>query len=208
MNLVIIGASGLAREVYDLALTCYGSQPDFSVKGFLSDGPSNIAEMGYPAVLSTVADYEIEEKDVFFCAIGNVNDRRKTTEIILAKGGKFINLIHPTAIISPSARIGVGVAVKAFSSIASDVTVGSFVYMQSSVILGHDVVIGDYCHLNSFVFCAGYVKIEDLCVINAGAKLIQNVKVGTGATVGIGSIVLTRVKAGTTVFGSPAKKII
>ena len=208
MNLVIIGASGLAREVFDLANTCYGTNPDFKIKGFLSDGPSNIEEMGYPNVLNTVAGYIVEKDDVFFCAIGNVKDRKKTSEIILMKGGSFINLIHPTAIISPSAKIGIGVAIKAFSSLASDVTIGNFVYLQSSVILGHDVSIGDYCQVNSFAFFAGYVKVEDLCVINAGAKLIQNIKVGTGATVGIGSVVLTRVKAETTVFGVPARKII
>ena len=208
MNLVIIGASGLAREVYDLALICHSNTPGFKVKGFLSDGPSTIEEMGYPKVLSTVAGYDVEENDVFFCAIGNVKDRKKTAEIILMKGGKFINLIHPTAIISPSAKIGTGVAIKAFSSLASDVTIGNFVYLQSSVILGHDVQIGNFCHVNSFAFFAGYVNVEDLCVINAGAKLIQNIKVGTEAIVGIGSVVLTRVKAGKTVFGVPAKKII
>jgi sugar O-acyltransferase (sialic acid O-acetyltransferase NeuD family) len=208
MNLVIIGASGLAREVYDLALTCYGDHPKFKVKGFLSDGPSNIEAMGYPKVLNTVSGYEVQEGDVFFCAIGNVNDRKKTCEIILMKGGSFINLIHPTAIISPSAKIGMGVAIKAYSSLASDVRIGNFVYLQSSVILGHDVVIGNFCQVNSFSFFAGYCFIEDLCVINAGAKLIQKSKVETGATVGIGSVVLTRVKAGTTVFGVPAKKII
>ena len=208
MNLVIIGASGLAREVYDLAITCYGSNPEFKIKGFLSDGPSTIESMGYPKVLNTVSGYTVEKGDVFFCAIGNVKDRKKTSEIILNKGGVFINLIHPTAIISPSAKIGIGVAIKAYSSLASDVTLGDFVYLQSSVILGHDVVIGNYCHVNSFAFFAGYVNIEDLCVINAGAKLIQNIKVGTGSTVGVGSVVLTRVKPNTTVFGVPAKKII
>jgi len=208
MNLVIIGASGLAREVYDLALTCYAADPNFRVKGFLSDGPSNIEAMGYPKVLNSVSGYEVQEGDVFFCAIGNVNDRKKTCEIILMKGGTFINLIHPTAIISPSAKIGMGVAIKAYSSLASDVRIGNFVYLQSAVILGHDVVIGNFCQVNSFSFFAGYCLIEDLCVINAGAKLIQKSKVETGATVGIGSVVLTRVKAGTTVFGVPAKKII
>lgn len=208
MNLVIIGASGLAREVYDLAITCFGNNPEFKIKGFLSDGPSNIESMGYPKVLNTVSGYAVEKGDVFFCAIGNVKDRKKTSEIILSKGGTFINLIHPTAIISPSAKIGKGVAIKAYSSLASDVTLGDFVYLQSSVILGHDVTLGNYCHVNSFAFFAGYVNVEDLCVINAGAKLIQNIKVGTGSTVGVGSVVLTRVKPNTTVFGVPAKKII
>ncbi len=208
MNLVIIGASGLAREVFDLAQVCYGYLPDFNIKGFLSDGPSNIDQMGYPNVLNTVSGYEIAEGDVFFCAIGKVSDRKKTTEIILKKGGTFINLIHPTAIISPSAKLGQGVAIKAFSSLASDVIIGDFVYLQSSVILGHDVIIDSYCQVNSFAFFAGYVHVEELCTINAGAKLIQNVHVGRGATVGVGSVVLKKVKPGTTVFGVPARAII
>jgi sugar O-acyltransferase (sialic acid O-acetyltransferase NeuD family) len=208
MNLVIIGASGLAREVYDLAHICYGHLPNFKVKGFLSDGPSNIHQMGYPKVLSNVIDYEIEAGDVFFCAIGKVFDRKKTTDIIKSKGGEFINLIHPTAIISPSAKIGKGVAVKAYSSIASDVTIGDFVYLQSAVIIGHDVIIESYCHVNSFAFFAGYVHVETLCTINAGAKLIQNVHVGSGATVGVGSVVLKKVKPNTTVFGIPAKSLM
>jgi len=208
MNLVIIGASGLAREVFDLAQVCYGHVRNFAVKGFLSDGPSQIEEMGYPKVLNTVAGYEIEEGDVFFCAIGNVTDRRKTSEIILSKGGEFINLIHPTAITSPSAKIGKGVAIKAFSSLASDVTIGDFVYLQSSVILGHDVKIDSYCQVNSFAFFAGHVHVEEMCTINAGAKLIQNLRVGKGATVGMGSVVLNKVKSGSTVFGMPAKMIL
>ena len=208
MNLVIIGASGLAREVYDLAHVCYGHLPNFKVKGFLSDGPSNIDQMGYPPVLNTVDGYKIENDDVFFCAIGKVSDRKKTSEIILKKGGKFINLIHPTAIISPSAKIGIGVAIKAFSSLASDVTIGDFVYLQSSVILGHDVIIESYCQVNSFAFFAGYAHVESMCTVNAGAKLIQNVRVGTGATVGVGSVVLKSVKPNTTVFGIPAKSIM
>ena len=106
MKLVIIGASGFAREMYDLAKVCNGNNPDFEVKGFLSDGPSNIEEMGYPAVLGKVKDYEVQKDDVFFCAIGNLSDRMKTVNIILEKGGVFVNLIHPTAIISPSVKLG------------------------------------------------------------------------------------------------------
>lgn len=205
MNLIIIGAGGLAREVFDLAHVCYGTNPNFKVKGFLSDKPSNVEEYGYPQVLNTVENYEIEQADTFFCGIGNPKDRMKTTQIILSKGGKFINLIHPKAIISPSAKIGSGVAIKAYSSVASEVFIGDFVYLQSSVIIGHDVKIDDYCHVNSFSFFAGSVHVEKLCTINAGAKIIQNVKVGSGATVGMGSVVLRNVKSETTVFGSPAK---
>lgn len=205
-NLVIIGAGGLAREAYDLAYLCYGNNSGFRVKGFLSDGPSDIESLGYPPVLAKVANYDVEPDDVFFCAIGKVYDRKKTVEIILSKGGKFINLIHPTAVISPSVKIGTGVAIKAFCVLSSDVIVEDFSYLQSSVIMGHDVHIGRFCQVNSFSFFAGYTRIHDLVTVNAGAKTVQNVVIEEESVVGIGSVVLNRVKKGTTVFGSPARK--
>jgi len=207
MNLVIIGAGGLAREIYDLALACCAHLPDFTIKGFLSIEQTNIEELGYPKIISNSTDYVIEEGDVFFCAIGSVLRRKNVVDDILNKGGKFINLIHPSAIISPSVKLGVGIAIKSYCVISSDVTIGDFTFLQSSVIMGHDVKIGKFCQINSFSFFAGYVQIGDCVTVNAGAKLIQNVKVEEEAVVGIGSVVLTKVKKGTTVFGSPAKRL-
>jgi sugar O-acyltransferase (sialic acid O-acetyltransferase NeuD family) len=206
-NLVIIGASGFAREMYDLAIACYGTENDFKIKGFLSDGDSNIESMGYPKVLNTVSGYKVEANDVFFCAIGKIVDRKKTVEIILSKGGAFINLIHPSAVISPSVRIGVGVGIKSFCVIASDVIVEDFTFLQSSVIIGHDVHIGGFCQVNSFSFFAGYVRVHDFVTVNAGVRVIQNIIIEEESVVGIGSVVLNRVRKGTTVFGNPAKKM-
>jgi len=206
-NLVIIGAGGFAREVFDMANYCYGTDPDFSVKGFLSDGPSNIEELGYPKVLGKVAEYDIQPDDVFFCGIGNLRDRKKCVDIIEAKGGEFINLIHPNVVISPSVKIGRGVAIKAFCVLASDVTVDDFTFLQSSVIMGHDVKIGKFCQINSFSFFAGNSVVEDGVFIGAGCNFVQNAVVGENAVVGMGSVVLRKVKSGTSVFGYPAKKL-
>lgn len=207
MNLVIIGAGGLAREVYDLALMCYENKSNFKIKGFLSIEESNVEELGYPKVLSSSTDYVVEEGDVFFCAIGNPSHRKKAIANILDKGGKFVNLIHPTAILSPSVKLGIGIAIKPYCVISSDVSIGDFTYLQSSVIMGHDVRIGSYCQINSFAFFAGYATIGDCVTVNAGARLIQNVRVEDEAVIGMGSVVLTKVKKGTTVFGAPAKRL-
>lgn len=207
MNLVIIGAGGLAREVYDLANVCYQDDAKFKIKGFLSIEQTNVEELGYPKILASSSDYNIEEGDVFYCAIGEVSTRKKAVENILKKGGRFINLIHPTAIISPSVKLGIGVGIKSYCVISSDVSIGDFTYLQSSVIMGHDVKIGDFCQINSFAFFAGYSQIQNGVTVNAGAKLIQNVVVEDDAIVGMGSVVLTKVKKGTTVFGMPAKRL-
>ena len=163
--------------------------------------------MGYPPVLGTVSEYEIEENDVFFCGIGNVKDRKKCVELILLKGGVFINLIHPNVVISPSVKLGIGVAIKAYCVLASDVIIGDFSFLQSNVIMGHDVHVGKYCQINSFSFFAGYSKLEDLVFVGAHSKFVQNSSAEELSVIGIGSLILRKVKKGTTVFGSPAKKI-
>lgn len=204
-NLVIIGAGGFAREVFDLANYCFGENAEFSIKGFLSDDPSDIEDLGYPPVLATVDGYKIQTGDVFHCAIGNVKHRKKCVEIIKGKGGKFINLVHPKVVISPSVMLGEGVAIKAFCVLASDVKIGNFTFLQSAVIMGHDVIVGDFCQINSHSFFAGCARIGDLVTIAAGAKFIQNAVVEDDSIVGVGSVVLRKVRSGTTVFGIPAK---
>ena len=199
-NLVILGAGGLAREVYDLANYCYGNDPDFKIRGFLSDGPSNIESYGYPPVLSTVNSYEIKHDDVFVSGIGNVMDRKKVVEIILKKGGQFINLIHPSVVISPSVRLGTGIAIKAFSVLASNVTIGDFTFLQSSTICGHDVNIGNFCHVNSFSFFAGCVTVDDLVTINAGTRIVQSRHIGQCSVIGMGSVVIKDVPEGVKVL--------
>lgn len=206
-NLIIIGAGGFAREVFDMANYCYGNDKDFKIKGFLSDSASDIESMGYPPILDTISNYKIVEGDVFFCGIGSVIDRKKCVEIILSKGGDFINLIHPNVVISPSVKLGVGVAIKAFCVLASDVVIGDFSFLQSSVIMGHDVEIGKYCQINSFSFFAGCSRIHDQVLVGAHSKFIQSAEAEELSVVGMGSLIIRKVKSNTTVFGSPAKEI-
>jgi sugar O-acyltransferase (sialic acid O-acetyltransferase NeuD family) len=207
MNLVIIGSSGLAREVHDMAKVCYGQNPDFKIKGFIAKDPVIVNPEKYPPFLGTVEDYLLEKDDVFFCALGNIKIRKKCVEQITEKGGKFINLIAPNVYISPSAKIGTGVMIKFNCVINSDVEIGNYTIIQGGTVLGHDVKIGSFCQINALSFFAGWSAVGDYAVINAGAKLIQKVKIGEWATVGIGSVVLRNVKPNTTVFGNPAKAV-
>jgi len=208
MNLVIIGSSGLAREVYDMAMDCYGHNLHFKVKGFIANDPVTINPDKYPPFLGTLEEYTIENGDVFFCALGNLKIRKKCVEQIEEKGGEFINLIAPNSNVSPTAKIGKGVMIKYNSVINSDVTIGNHTIIQTGVVLGHDVSIGSFCQINALSFFAGFSSVGNYVSINAGSKIVQKVKIGEWATVGMGSVVLRNVKPNTTVFGNPAKQVI
>lgn len=205
-NLIIIGARGYGREVHDLAKQCRGYNTEYVLKGFLDDKTDALAGFeNYPEIISSVEGYEIKEDDVFVCALGSVKWKKHYVELILSKGGTFINLIHPSVILNTNARIGNGLIVFMNSNISNDCVIEDFVTIQGFTGLGHDTKIGRWSHLNAYSFTGGFVVLEEEVCLNTRATILPNVIVRKGATVGAASLVIKNVKADTTVFGVPAK---
>jgi sugar O-acyltransferase (sialic acid O-acetyltransferase NeuD family) len=205
-NLIIIGARGYGREVYNLALQCDGYNKEYSIKGFLDDKSDALKGFeNYPEIISDVENYEIQVDDVFTCALGSVKWKKHYVEMILSKGGIFVNLIHPTLIFNSNVKMGNGLIVFMYSNISNDCSIGDFVTIQSFVGVGHDSKIGDWCHINAYSFMGGFAILEEEVCLNVRATILPNVVVHKGATVGATSLVIKNVKANTTVFGVPAK---
>ncbi len=207
-QLLIIGARGWGREVYNVLPDCLGYGKDFICKGFLDDKNDALEGMaGYPPIIDSVEHYEIQPEDVFICALGDVHWKKHYIEIVLSKGGEFINLIHKSAIIRRNTKLGVGCIIFDNVGISCDIEIGDFVTFQSYVNVGHDAHIGDYCHLGCMSFMGGGSVLGDTTVIQISSIILPHVKVGNDCTVGSGSVVIRNVKSGLTVFGNPAKKI-
>lgn len=206
-NLIIMGARGFGREVYNLALRCRGYGVEYKIKGFLDDKSDALNGYdNYPPIIGTVADYIVEEDDVFTCSIGNFAVKKKYIKILMDKGGKFIPLIHPTAIIHTGCKMGMGPIVFSDVLIGADATLGEFVTVLSSSIVGHDCKVGDYSRIDCNVVCVGSAIVEAEVDVHTSA-VINKVVVGKGAVVGAGSFVVRRVKENTTVYGNPAIKL-
>jgi sugar O-acyltransferase (sialic acid O-acetyltransferase NeuD family) len=207
-NLIIIGARGFGREVYDLAKQCAGFNIEYRIKGFLDDKSESLETFdNYPKIISSVETYEVQENDVFICALGSIHWKKYYIEIVLSKGGKFINLIHPSVIFNSNAKIGNGLIIFMYVNISNDCIVEDFVTIQGYVGLGHDTRIGKWSHLNAFCFTGGFVVLEEEVCLNTRATILPKVIVSKGATVGSSSLVIKNVKANTTVFGIPALKL-
>lgn len=207
-NLLIIGARGYGREVYNWTMDCIHAGLDVKIKGFLDDKKDALNDFdNYPDIISSVEDYEIQPDDVFICALGDVSYRRYYTELIAKKGGRFITIVHPTASISQNVEIGEGCIIGRFVAISCDIKIGSHTSVSAQSVIGHDVVIGNFCNIGVLCILAGGVMLDDNVTLYPQANIIPHKKVGNGAVVGVGSVVLRNVKEGTTVFGNPAKKI-
>ncbi|WP_321438079.1 acetyltransferase [uncultured Bacteroides sp.] len=207
-NLLIIGGRAFGREIYFLATQCKGYLVDYKVKGFLDDKSDALdGYKGYPPIISSVEDYEIQPDDVFVCALGDVLYKKHYAEVILAKGGEFISLIHPTVNIEQNVEIGKGCLIKMGVALSCDTKIGNFVTILPYTVVGHDSVVGDWCHLFTHTFIGGFCEIGSLVSLYTGAIILPYKKVGDNSIIGAGSVAVTNIKENVTAFGIPAKTL-
>lgn len=207
-DLLIIGARGFGREIYSLAQNSIGYLSEFSIKGFLDDDPKALFEKpGYPAIINSVENYSPQPNDVFICALGNPTWQKYYSDIILSRGGLFINLIHKTAIIGQNSIIGYGCIFKNGVSVSCDCILGNFVSLQPRSTIGHDVQIGNHCHLGTNTIVGGGAEIGDLSTIHPGAIILPRVKIEDNCVIGAGAVAIKRIPSHSSVYGNPAKRL-
>ena len=207
-NLIIIGARGFGREIYNLAIQTKHFNTEYVIKGFLDDNKNALDSFkNYPTIISSVEEYEIQENDVFICALGDVKYKKKYVNLIIGKGGQFINLIHPTVMFNQNVKMGTGNIIGAYTFVSNDVTIGNFVTIQTHVAVGHDTIIEDYCQINAQTFFGGFSQVKEESTVNPGACIAPKKIVNENSIVGINSSVLKHTKPNTTVYGNPAKEI-
>lgn len=204
-HLVIIGAGGFGREVFNSAMESIGYGLDFDIKGFIDNVYEEIKQPEYPPILSKIEEYNIQKDDVFVCAIGDVTYKKKYSEYILNKGGQFINLIHKTAYISKNVVLGIGCLILADSRIHCDVKIGNHVTIQPKAIIGHDVIIEDWCLINALADCGGASYLEEGVTLHTTCFVLPQKRMGAYSTLGAGSVAVRSLPPYSVAFGVPAK---
>lgn len=206
-RLIIIGAGGMGRTLYDIARESVGYGTEFMTAGFIDDNLEALDGFaGYPPVLGSISGYIPADDDVFTFSIGG-ESRRKCIEQMIAKGARFINIIHRTARIGTNVKLGQGNIVGPFTTLGADCIVGDYNLIQSYTVIGHDACIGDFNRIDTHVTCVGGITVADECTIHTSAVINHRVSIANHAKVGACSFVIRSVREGQTVFGIPAKKL-
>jgi UDP-perosamine 4-acetyltransferase len=207
MNVVIVGAGGHGRVVLDV-LRAMGK---FQVLGFIDAdaGKSGGEVMGLPILGPIHLLQKLRKQDVrgAIVAIGDNRIRRTYADQVLESGLELITAIHPSAVISQTARIGRDVLIAAGAIIGTEAQIADDVIINTGAVIDHECQISRAVHVGPAAALAGRVEVGEGAFIGIGAKVVPCMKIGAHAVVGAGAVVIEDVAAGATVAGVPARVI-
>lgn len=189
----LFGASGHAKVIIDIL-----EASSVRVDGLIDDNPNIDQLQGYPV------RHTFTGESPFIISIGSNKIRKQVAERLQASYGKAI---HPSAILSPTAKIGDGTVVMQGSIIQADANVGKHCIINTGASVDHECVIGDYVHVSPHATLCGNVHVGEGTWIGAGSVIIPGVKIGKWSVIGAGAVVVRDVPDGVTMVGVPAKDV-
>lgn len=204
-RLVIVGAGGFGREVLQWARD---SWPDYAsrIAGFLSDDSKRLDGFSTGlTILGPVASYEKRPGDYLLLGIGVAYSRRMVAERLIARGAEFVTLVHPTAVVAESARIGRGSIVCPGVIVSDSARLGESVLMNYHASLGHDASAGDFAVLSPYATLGGGATVGDDVFLGLHASVGPSVTVGSRSKVSANSCVLSNAPADSLVYGVPGR---
>ena len=210
LRVVIVGTGHHARTIWDMLVNVLGVE----VVGFTDPDPA-LAGRPLCGVEVLGGDEIISELQVggridgAVMGIGNrsMSVRGRVYRHLTEAGIRFLSVIHSTAIVSSTARLGQGVVIFAGAVVNSFARLGDNVVINTGAIVEHDCIVGDHSYISSGATLPGNVRVGEGAFVGAAGIVIPEIQVGRWTTVGAGAVVIRDVPDGWKVVGVPARRI-
>lgn len=183
-RLLVVGAGGHGRSVVEAAEL----SGNFKVVGFLDDSlPSVEPVLGVPILgpVSSMAHHSTEA-DQAIVAIGNNEVREKLMKQLATAGFSIATVVHPSAILSPSAVLGIGSAVMAGAVVGTEASLGVGSIVNCGAVVDHQAIVEDFGHVGVNACMAGETVLGLGAWMQAGTALGYGVKVPPWVTLAPG----------------------
>jgi sugar O-acyltransferase (sialic acid O-acetyltransferase NeuD family) len=204
-RIIIVGAGGFGREVLQWARDCWPEHAS-QIAGFLSAERDRLTcHDGGLEIIGDPDRYEPQVSDALLLAIGIPIVRRQVAESLTSRGAKFLTLVHPTAIVAPTAAIGEGAIICPYAIVSDSARVGAFVLMNYHSSLGHDASAGDYAVLSPYATLGGNAHIGDDVFMGLHASVGPGRRVGACSKVSANSCALSDAPAESIIYGAPGR---
>ena len=202
-NIVIVGASGFAREVHWLIERINDKLPKWNFMGYIDSDISKEKVIGDDEFLKSnrndlnvviaIADPQIRKKLVTMY--------KKNEKL------RFPNLIDPSVLMSDKNILGVGNVICAGSILTVEIEIGNFNIINLDCTVGHEAEIKDFVTINPSVNISGKACLENGVSIGTGTQILQGQRIGENAVIGAGAVVTQSIPNDCTAVGIPAKVI-
>ena len=207
MDVVIFGAGGLGREIYDTLVFLNSRGLVFNVIGYIDDIKQKGAVVNGVPVLGDSSVLAGMSGKVGMILGMAAPEARKKFHLRYKIDFNFPNIIHPTAILSSFAELGEGVLIQSNCIVAANATVGDGVMMNAHSGVGHDAQVGNYCSIMSYCDLAGNSRLGELSFVGTGAKVIPSTSIAAESYLCAGAVVFKDVVEKAKLLGNPAKII-
>ncbi len=198
MKIAIIGAGGHSKVVAEVARSA-----GYEVAFFVANDKTE--HFGLKAI--SFEEFLKSPIKTASIAIGNNVARKNVYEELKQNGIECPALIHTSAVISPSAKIGEASVVMPNTVINADASIGVGCIVNTAAVIEHDCTLGDFTHISPNAALAGGVSVGEMSHIGIGASVIQLIKIGKWCTIGAGAAVICDISDGVTAVGVPARAI-
>lgn len=200
-RLHIVGASGHGKVAAD----CAAAQGLWHDITFYDDRWPELKTSGRWEVAGSSASLKPAASDDVFVAIGQASRRLELLRKYITGGFKIATIVHPSAIISASARLGAGTIAVAGTIVNIDVTTGIGCILNTGSSVDHDCFLGDGVHICPGTRLAGDVHVGDESWIGIGTAVKQGIHVGARVMVGVGAAVVDNIADDMIAVGVPAQ---
>jgi len=204
---VIIGAGGHAAVVADALLaageTVLGCTDADAAR---RESVCGIPVLGDDTVLETMSVDAVQLAN----GIGGVRGeaaRRNVQARLQERGWRFVEVRHPTAIVSRFAQIGAGVHLMAGSIVQAGASIGDGCIVNTAAVIEHDVQLGAWVHVAPRAVVCGSVRIGAMSHVGAGAVVRQGLQLGEGTVVGAGAVLVKDTPGDDVWVGTPARPV-
>ena len=210
-KIIIFGSGGHAKVILDCLLV----SDEFEILGYTdykkynSDLSKKIKFLGKISQLRKILKGENLKYTKGIVAFGSNKNRKKIVSDVkkICKKFNWANVIHPSAVISNSVKMGVGNVVLSGTIICADTVLKNHVCINTGSSIDHDNLLNNFSSTGPRVTTGGNVKIGELSSIGIGATVKQNILIGKQTVIGAQSYVNKNCKSNFIYFGVPAKKI-
>lgn len=212
-KLIIIGGYGNGTVVHSTVLDINERNEEWQVLGFLND--NEIAPINGAPVLGKINKETVEgylkDKDVYFfyALISlklNYKFLQKLNDLEIPND-RFATLVHPTAVVSKSAKIGFGTCIQPFVSVGPNVVIGDHVQIFAQSLIGHGSSLGNYCYVANNACVGASVTLKEGAYLGTNATTIEFITLGKWSIVGLGSVVIKDIPEFAKVVGNPSRVI-